>query len=75
MGPYQALRDPHRAAVAQAVSQLELEDEAATFPGSVINAFGYQDGCVVILLGDGRQITIGAEGDRVWWSLNDPTFQ
>jgi hypothetical protein len=57
------------------VSQAEAEADAESLLGTVIEGFGYKDGCVVIKLEDGRQLTIGAENNSVWWTTEEPTKQ
>jgi hypothetical protein len=57
------------------VTDIAPEEEAETFLGSVIEGFGYLNGCIVIELEDGRQLTIGAENNVVWWETEEPTVQ
>lgn len=53
----------------------EIEDEAASLLGKTLIAWGYQDGCVVITLDDGREVVMGAEHNRIWWRVDEPTLQ
>lgn len=57
------------------MSQAEAEADAVSMLGAVIEAFGYSDGCILIALRDGRQLTIGAENNSVWWTTEEPTVQ
>jgi hypothetical protein len=59
----------------ETVSQAEAEADAESLLGTVIEGFGYKDGCVVIELEDGRQLTIGADNSSVWWTTEEPTVQ
>lgn len=47
------------------------EEEADHIVGAQIMEFGFEDGCIVLTLDNGRQLQLGASGSRVWFCLQE----
>ena len=56
------------------MSQFAAEVDAASVIGATVMAFGYANGCVVLVLNDGRQVQIGAD-TLVWYLVEEYTLQ
>jgi len=53
----------------------EIEEDANSILGATIMQFGFEHGRIVLVLSDGRQLTFGADDDRIWFHLQEYTLQ
>ena len=57
------------------MTQAAIEEEAESFLGCKVLAFGYEDGCLVLTLSDGRELIVGCDVGPIWWTVDQPTIQ